>query len=187
MYSCTINSILSETKYFQTLTQRSGNILTIAGHDATIAGSGRATIMFSNCTQVTIENALLYPDFTHTLISFRDIQKSGLHVCTHEDNKDEFFIIIKSSEYGHEVLERISSTPFRLYYTYIKLVPHIVCKVIFHNVDTFTTSHSRLGHPGIWMMKKIIENCTGHDLKYAKFLKFNDFVCISCVMGKLIL
>jgi hypothetical protein len=143
--------------------------------------------MFSNCTQVTIENALLYPDFTHTLINFRDIQKSGLHVCTNEDNEDEFFIIIKSSEYGHEVLERISSTPFRLYYTYIKLVPHIVCKVIFHNVDTFTTSHSRLGHPGIGMMKKIIENCTSHDLKYAKFLKSNDFVCISCVMGKLIL
>jgi hypothetical protein len=71
--SCTTNSILRETKYFQTLTRRSKNVLTIAGHDVTIVGSGRATIMFPNGTQVTIENVLLYPDSTHTLISFRDI------------------------------------------------------------------------------------------------------------------
>jgi hypothetical protein len=87
--SCTINSILRKIKYFQTLTQRSKNVLTIAGHDPTIVGSGRATITFSNGTQVTIDDALLYPDSTRTLISFRDIQKSKLHVCTHEGNKEE--------------------------------------------------------------------------------------------------
>jgi hypothetical protein len=38
--SCTINSILRETKYFQTLNRRSENALTIAGRDATIIGSG---------------------------------------------------------------------------------------------------------------------------------------------------
>jgi hypothetical protein len=59
--------------------------------------------------------------------------------------------------------------------------------VIFQNVDTFLTWHSRLGHPSIGMMRKIIENCTGHDLKDAKFQKSNDFVCTSCAMGKLIL
>jgi hypothetical protein len=37
------------------------------------------------------------------------------------------------------------------------------------------------------MMRKIIGNCVGHDLKDAKFLKLNDFVCTSCAMGKLIL
>jgi transposase InsO family protein len=37
------------------------------------------------------------------------------------------------------------------------------------------------------MMQKIIGNCTGHDLKDAKFLKSNDFVYTSCAMGKLIL
>ena len=42
--SGTTNSILRETKYFQTLTKRQGNVLTIAGRDATIVGSGRATI-----------------------------------------------------------------------------------------------------------------------------------------------
>jgi hypothetical protein len=137
--SCIINSILREIKYFQILTQRSGNVLTIVGRDATIVGSSRATITFPNSTQVTIEDALLYPNSTHTLVSFRDIRKSGLHVCTHADNKEEFLLITKSSRYGHEVLERIPSTPSGLYYTYIKHVPYVAYKVIFQNVDTFST------------------------------------------------
>jgi hypothetical protein len=185
--SCTINSILRLTKYFQTITQRSRNALTIAGRDAAIVGSERATITFHNGTQVTIKHALLYPDYTRTLISFRDIRKSGLHICTREDNKENFLLITKSSGYGHEVLERIPSTPSGLYYTYIKPVSHVAYKVIFQNVDTFKTCHSRLGHLGIGMMRKIIDNCTGHDLKDVKFPKSNDFVCTSCAMGKLIL
>jgi hypothetical protein len=36
-------------------------------------------------------------------------------------------------------------------------------------------------------MRKIIRNCTGHDLKDAKIPKSNDFMCTSCAMGKLIL
>jgi hypothetical protein len=71
--SYTINSILRETKYFQTLTRRFENVLTIAGRDAPIVGSGRFIITFSNGTQVTINDVLLYPDSTHILISFRDI------------------------------------------------------------------------------------------------------------------
>jgi hypothetical protein len=51
----------------------------------------------------------------------------------------------------------------------------------------FLTWHSHLGHPRIGMMWKIIGNCTSHDLKDAKFLKSDHFVCTSCVMGKLIL
>jgi hypothetical protein len=77
-----------------------------------------------------------------------------------------------SSRYGHEVLERIHSTPSGMYYTYIKPIPYVAYKV----------RHSRLGHPGIGMMQKIIENYTGHDLKDAKILKSNDFVCTSCAM-----
>ena len=43
--SCTTNTILEEVKFFQTLTNREGQILTIAGHDAMIVGSGRVTII----------------------------------------------------------------------------------------------------------------------------------------------
>jgi hypothetical protein len=71
--SCTTNSILRDTKYFQTLTQRSRNVLIIAGRNAMIVGSSQATITFPNGTQVTIKYVLLYPDSTCTLLSFRDI------------------------------------------------------------------------------------------------------------------
>jgi hypothetical protein len=74
-----------------------------------------------------------------------------------------------------------------LNYIYIKPVPQIPYNVVFQNVDTFMTWHSRLDHPEIRMMRKIIENYIGHDLKDAIFLKTNDFVCTSCIMGKLIL
>jgi hypothetical protein len=129
--SCTTNSILREIKYFQTLTQMSENVLAIVGRDATIVGFGQAIIMFLNGTQVTIEYALLYPDSTRTLITFRDIQKSELHVCIHEDNKNEFLLSTKSFRYDHEVIERVPSTLSALYYIYIKPIPYVAYKVIF--------------------------------------------------------
>jgi hypothetical protein len=60
--------------------------------------------MFPNGTQVMIEDALLYPDSTCTLVGFRNIQKNGLHVCTHEDNKEEFHLITKAL-FGFAFLE----------------------------------------------------------------------------------
>jgi hypothetical protein len=75
--SCTTNTILRETKYIQTLIKRTGNIVTIVGCDACIVGSGKATIILPMGTQITIKNALLYPDSTRTLLSYRDICKNG--------------------------------------------------------------------------------------------------------------
>jgi hypothetical protein len=77
--SCTTNTILREIIYFQTLTKRTGNILIVAGRDASIVGSETATIILPMGTQVTIENVLLYPNSTHTLLSYRDICKNELH------------------------------------------------------------------------------------------------------------
>jgi glycerophosphoryl diester phosphodiesterase len=82
-------------------------------------------------TQVTIENALLYPDSTRTLPSYRDIHKNGLQVITYEKNNEKFLHIIKKNGDGHDILEKISSLLFELYYTYIKPVPHVAYKVIF--------------------------------------------------------
>ena len=60
--SATTNSILRELKYFQTMEKMNGDILTIAGRDTVIVGSGRAIFTLPGGTQVTIEDALLYPD-----------------------------------------------------------------------------------------------------------------------------
>jgi hypothetical protein len=75
--SCTINSILKEIKYFQTLTKRTRNILIIVGRDVSIVGSEKAIITLSMGTQITIKNTLLYLNLTHTLLSYRDIRKMG--------------------------------------------------------------------------------------------------------------
>jgi hypothetical protein len=75
--SCTINSILKEIKYFQTLTKRTRNILIIGLRDVSIVGSGKAIITLSMGTQITIKNTLLYLNLTHTLLSYRDIRKMG--------------------------------------------------------------------------------------------------------------
>jgi hypothetical protein len=185
--SCTTNSVLRETKYFQTLTRRAGNIFTITGRDTNIVGSGRATIVLPMGTQVTIENALLYPDSTCTLLSYRDIHKNGLHVITHEENNEVFLYIIKKNRDDHDTLERIPSLSSGLYYIYIKLVPHVSYKIIFQNVDAFTTWHERLGHPEVGMMRKIIANSSGHNLNSVKFPKSLDFMCTACATRKLVL
>jgi hypothetical protein len=81
--------------------------------------------------QVTIENALMYPNSTCTLLSYRDIRKNELHIITHEETNEEFFYIIKKNRDGHNILERIPYLSAGLYYTYIKHVPHIAYKEIF--------------------------------------------------------
>jgi hypothetical protein len=162
-----------------------GNILTIAGRDACIIGSGKATIILPMSTQVTIENVLLYPNSTRILLSYRDIRKNELHIVTHEENNEESLLITTTNKDGYDNLERIPSLPSRLYYTYIKPVSQVAYKVIFQNVDAFQIWHERLGYPGVGMMRKIIDNCIGHNL--TKISKTFDFICTTCATRKLIL
>ena len=54
--------------------------MTIAGRDATIVGTGRATIVLHMGTHITIEDALLYPNSKRTLLSYRDIRQNGFHI-----------------------------------------------------------------------------------------------------------
>jgi hypothetical protein len=67
----TTNTILKEIKYFQTLNKSKRNVTTIANCDAVIVGSGRATLILPTCTQLLIEDALMYPDSTCTLLIYK--------------------------------------------------------------------------------------------------------------------
>jgi len=116
---CTTNSILREMKYFQTLKEKEGNIMTIAGKDAIIAGLGQAIITLPMGTQILLEDALLYPDLTSTLLSNRDIRKNGLHVEAHEDNKEAFLLLTKLMGFGKKICEKFSSLQSGLYFTHI--------------------------------------------------------------------
>ena len=89
--------------------------MTIAGRDALIVGLGRATITLPMDTQIMMEDALLYPDSTRTLLSFRDVRKNGFYVETHMDNKEEFLLFTKLIGYGKQICENISSLQTRLY------------------------------------------------------------------------
>ncbi len=185
--SCTSNTILRESTYFQTLKKSKGNVTTIAGRDAVIVGSGRATITLPMGTQLEIEDALLYPDSTRTLLSFKYLRKNGLHTETHSVNNEEFLLITKDNGYGKQIVERIPSLSTGLYYTYIKPEQHVAYKIIFQNLDVFKIWHDRLGHPGTGMMRKIISNSIGHKINLAKFPNSSDFICTACATGKLIL
>ena len=65
-----------------------------------IVGLGRATITLPMGTQLEIKDALMYPDSTRTLLSFKDIRKNGFHTETHSINNEEFLLIIKDNGYG---------------------------------------------------------------------------------------
>jgi hypothetical protein len=41
-------------------------------------------------TEIVIEDALLYPYSTRTLLSFRDIRQNGIYIEIHEDNQEEY-------------------------------------------------------------------------------------------------
>ena len=82
------------------LQKRQGNVLTIVGRDATIVGSGRATIILPMGTQITIEDALLYPDSKRTLLSYRDIHQNSFYIETRDDNNEEILLVTKNSGYG---------------------------------------------------------------------------------------
>ena len=71
--SCATNTILRETRYFQTLQKKTETLLTIAGSNGRIVGSGRAVVVLPNNTKIFIEEAFLYPGAERTLITFKDI------------------------------------------------------------------------------------------------------------------
>lgn len=58
----------------------------LTGRDAVIVGFGQATITLPIGIRVTIEDVLLYPDSTRTLLSYRDIHQNGIPIKTHMHN-----------------------------------------------------------------------------------------------------
>jgi hypothetical protein len=157
--SGTTNTILRETKYFHTIMKNGGSNTTIVGSDSCVIGSGKATITLPMGTQIEIKEALLYPESTRTLLSFRDIRANGFHVETTEENGKEYLCIIKYGEYDKEVIEKFPSLESGLYYTKISApAMYTSLKTVFRYSELFSLWHCRLGHPGLRMMRNIINN-----------------------------
>ena len=151
--SAATNSILRETKYFQTLQKRTENILTIAESNGRIIGYGRATVVLPNNTRITIDEAFLYPGAQRNLLTFKDIRRSGYHITTATDSGTEYLYITESKGYQMRVVEKALGTSSGLYYTQIE-PPHeyVAMPTIFKNPESFKIWHERLGHPGLTMI-----------------------------------
>jgi hypothetical protein len=186
--SATTHTILKDRKYFSYLVSREASVHTISGTTKIIEGSGRANISLYEGTQLHIENALYSSKSNRNLLSFKDIRLNGYHLETRNEGGNEYLCIIKHDLNQTCVLEKLPSFSLGLYYTYISTIEtHVIVNQKFTDYDKFIVWHDRLGHPGSIMMRKIIENSCGHELKSQKILQSNKFSCISCSQGKLII
>jgi hypothetical protein len=105
------------------------NITTFAGSNGYIVGSGRAIVVLPNNTSIFIEEAFLYPGAVRTLLTFKDIRRSGYNITTACENGAEYLHMTTSNECETKVVEKALGTS-GLYYTKIK--PHqsrIYCDV----------------------------------------------------------
>ena len=85
------------------------------------------------------------------------------------------------------VVEILSAFSTRLYHTTIKPIElYAVVNQKFNNPKTFVLWHDMLGHHGSSMMRRIIENSQGHELKNQKILLSHEYPCVACSQGKLI-
>jgi len=135
-----------------------------------------------------IQNALFCSKSQRNLLSFKDIRRNGYHIETAEEKNMELLYITKIVSGKKCVFERLAAFPSGMYHTNIRAIEaHVIVNQKFTNLNTFIIWHNRLGHPGSIMMRKIIENSIGHSLKNQKILQNNEFSCVACSQGKLII
>lgn len=133
------------------------------------------------------EDALLYPESTRSLLSFKDIRSNGFHVESSDEDSSEYLTITKKEGQSKKQLDKLSSLSSGHYYAHIRTP--IVCtalKTTFSSSELFCLWHDILGHPGLRMMRNIISNSVGHNLNINNFPNHEDFVCRACALGKLI-
>ena len=182
------NTILKHKKCFSQLYPADRTVGTISGDCNLIEGSGRAHIILSSGTQLTIENALYSSKSRRNLLSFKDIRKNGYHLKTISENNIEYLQITLNKNGQETIVEQLQALSSGLYCTNINPIEsYMVNNRKLLDKDTFNIWHDRLGHPGSIMMRKIIKSANGHPLKNLKVLLPQDLSCAACSLGKLII
>ena len=181
----TTHTILRDKRYFLSLTLTSGNVSTISGTSNLIEGSGRANIILPKGTRFHINNALYSSKSTRNLLSFKDIRRNGYHIETMNDGNKECLYINSIVSGKKLVVETLSAFSTGLYHTTINPIEsYVVVNQKFNDLKTFVLWHDRLGHPGSSMMRRIIKNSQGHELKNQKILLSHEYPCVACSQGK---
>ena len=159
----TTHTILRDKKYFLNLILVPFNVQTISGLVDIIKGFRRATIVLSIGTKFQIDDALYCNKSNRNLLSFKDIRRNGYHIETMNHNGNEYLLIIGQKK--KKILKQLIYSSYGLYQTTIRtLESHAVMNQKFNDPKTFLLWHERLGHPGLSMMCRIIQNSKGHPL-----------------------
>ncbi|KAK6147847.1 hypothetical protein DH2020_018759 [Rehmannia glutinosa] len=185
--SATTHSILTNKVYFSSVKLCKAQVTTISGPIETIDGSGNATVVLPNGIVLNIENALLSSRSKRNLLSFKDVFDNDYHLeILNEHNKE--CLCITSYKMGKRIAhEKFEATTYGLYCVQIKAFESYATmpwKLV--NFDIFGLWHDCLGHPGITMMRRIVEHTNVHPLKSTKMLMSKDYFCESYSQGKFI-
>ena len=104
------------------------------------------------------------------------------------DGSNEYIFITLVIFGKKHILEKLPPYSCGLYQTIIRPIEsYAVMNQKFYDLKTFMIWHECLGHPELSMMHRIINNYLGHPLKNQKILMPNDYNCVVCSQGKLII
>ena len=184
----TTHTILRDKKYFSNFTLAQSNVCTISGPVNLIKGSGKATIILLKGTKLQIEDALYSNKSNRNLLGFKDIRRNGYHIETMNHDANEYLLITSIISGQKCILEQLSSLSYGLYQTTIRSIEsYVVMNQKFNDSNAFLLWHERLGHPGISMMRCIVQNSNGHPLISRQILVTDGYMCAACSIGKLII
>ena len=170
----TTHTILRDKKYFSNLTLVPFHVHTILCPVDLIKVSRKATIVMPIGTKFQIDDALYSNKSNRNLLSFKDIHQNGYHIETINHNGNEYLLIIGQKQ----ILEQLISSSYGLYQTTIRPPEsHPIMNQKFNDPKAFLLWHERLGHPGLSMMRRIVQNSKRHPLTNIQILKSHDFSC----------
>ncbi|GAV85413.1 hypothetical protein CFOL_v3_28850, partial [Cephalotus follicularis] len=98
------------------------NVGKISGTSELIEGSGMASFVLSNGTQMRIIDALYSTKSRRNLLSFKDIRLNGYHIETTNENGKEYLYITGNASGQKQILEKLSGLSSRLHIMKIRAI-----------------------------------------------------------------
>ncbi|GAV62221.1 hypothetical protein CFOL_v3_05745, partial [Cephalotus follicularis] len=98
------------------------NVGTISGTSDLIEGSGMASFVLSNGTQIRITDALYSTKSRRNLLSFKDIRLNGYHIETTNENGKEYLYITGNASGRRQILEKLRGLSSGLYIMKIRAI-----------------------------------------------------------------
>ncbi|GAV73655.1 hypothetical protein CFOL_v3_17138, partial [Cephalotus follicularis] len=120
-------------KYFSYLTIAKANVGTISGTSDLMEGSGMASFVLSNGTQMRLIDALYSTKSRRNLLSFKDIHLNGYHIETTNENGKEYLYITGNSSGRKQILEKLPGLSYGLYIMKIRVITAISINVYCPN------------------------------------------------------